>query len=239
VSALKTNNYIITQMKKFQTLLIACIAICFTLNLYGQVKSSFHIGPSIPVLDFGSDDINNTEASGAATGFNFGADFRIPLGPTGVGVFGGIDVHYNSLEDDYEDDVEEALAGMTTGDIDATFQKYVNIPLAIGVDFEHELVKPLKIFARAGVVYNTLIITPTELEYEGNTLVSMTYDPAGSTGLKIGGGVLISDKVSFALDYYGLGEHTVDAHMSDPYNETDVEVETSVNIITLTLGVRF
>lgn len=41
-------------------------------KIYSQGNVSVHFGPSIPISDFGSDDIEDKAAEGAATGFKIG-----------------------------------------------------------------------------------------------------------------------------------------------------------------------
>jgi hypothetical protein len=227
-------------MKKLQVLFIVCIAFCFSFNVHGQLQTTFRVGPAIPVGDFGSVEITNEGASGATTGFSAGVGVRVPLGSIGIGVFGDLDLHYNAQDQDYEEDFEELMVGMTTGEVDATHVMYFNLPVSIGVDYQHKISDRLSLFGRAGAVYNTFLITPYEITIDGDIEASGTYMPSGNQGVRFGFGGVLKEMVTVAFDYWALGEHTIEGTMVNSLGtETDIEIKRKVDMVTVTFGVRF
>jgi len=78
-------------MKNFKFIALLLLSICFTAKTYSQGYVSIHFGPSSPVSDFASDDIDDENAGGAAVGINLGLQYIYPLSESGLGIFGGID----------------------------------------------------------------------------------------------------------------------------------------------------
>lgn len=82
-------------MKNFKIIALLLLSICYTAKTYSQGNVTIHFGPSFPVSDFASDDIDDEDAGGAAVGINFGLQYIYPLSESGLGLFGGIDFNYN------------------------------------------------------------------------------------------------------------------------------------------------
>lgn len=214
---------------------LSCLLIAKT---YSQGNVSIHFGPSFPVLDFASDDLDNEDAGGAAVGLNIGLQYIYPLSESGLGLFGGIDFNYNELQNDVKDDVEELYELMGIQNADYKFYKYINIPIAVGLNYTYQADEKIGVFANAGLALNFLKITDMEIGVDGQT-VTTEMDLANGIGFKIGGGILIKQKISISIDYLGLGKHDIDGKVKTIGYSEEFDGEAKVDLLTLTLGVKF
>ena len=219
-------------MKKFTTITFVLLSIFVTTKTYSQGDLSIHLGPAIPVADFGSDD--EEDAGGAAVGFNAGLQYIHPISESGLGLFGGIDINYNALQKDIKDDLEEEFNGY---DADIKFSKYINIPITAGVNYTYQSSTDFGLFVNAGLALNFLKITNTEVEVYGQTATS-EMDVASNLGFKIGGGILINENTSISIDYLGLGEYDLKGEVKANGYSEDIEGELKVDLLTLTVGFR-
>lgn len=198
---------------------------------------SVHFGPSFPVSDFGSDNIFDEDAGGAAVGFNIGLKYTYPLNDKGLGLFGGIDFNYNGLKKDFKDDVEDLVESLY-GNVDIKFSKYINIPVTAGLHYAYQADDKIGVFANAGLAINFLKMTNMELKADGQKS-TQKMDLAYGIGFKIGGGILINKKTSISVDYFGLGKHDMDGEVESGGSSQDIDGELKVDLLTLTLGFRF
>ncbi len=99
-------------MKNLKIIVFTLLSFTLITKTYSQGNVSIHFGPSFPVSDFASDDIDDEDASGAGVGLNVGLQYIYPLSENGLGLFGGIDLNYNGLKSDVKDDVEELFESM-------------------------------------------------------------------------------------------------------------------------------
>ncbi|MCR5037124.1 MAG: hypothetical protein K6A73_07360 [Bacteroidales bacterium] len=162
----------------------------------------------------------------AGIGGNIGFDVTVSL-PAGFGVFGGIDIFVNannsdirSYFNDWEKQIEKEI-GITSAKFN--LPNVWNIPILFGVNYLHNFNNIVGIWGEAGIGPNFRLISNfnTEINYTalqtdpvtGNTYdketVEMDYDAATTLGFKIGGGVMLWNRMSIGLDYYSLGSAKV------------------------------
>lgn len=225
-------------MKSLKIITFILFAAVSITEMYSQSNVSIHFGPSFPVSDFASDDIDDVDAGGAGVGVNVGLKYVYPLSSNGLGLFAGIDFNYNGLKKDVRDDVEEQFEAMGISDVSYKFYKYINIPVTAGLDYSYQADDKIGVFANAGLALNFLKLTDMEIELNGQT-VTTKMDLASSIGFKIGGGILINDKTSISIDYFGLGEHDLEGEVSSGSNTDDIDTQGKIDLLTLTIGFKF
>jgi len=225
-------------MKNLKFIALILLSICFTTKAYSQGYVLIHFGPSSPVSDFASDDIDDENAGGAAVGINLGLQYIYPLSESGFGLFGGIDFNYNGLKNDVKDDIEEIYEYMGIYNASYKFFKYINIPITTGLNYSYQADDKIGVFANAGLALNFMKITDMEIEYNSFKL-SQKMDLANCIGFKIGGGILINQKTSISIDYLALGEHDIEGESSISGYSDNIDGELKVNLLTLTLGIKF
>ena len=223
--------------------LLTVIVLCSFAQTEKQKDKRFsvHLGSSIPVSDFGSDDGDNEDSRGAAVGLNIGFQYRYPLSETGLGILGGIDFSYNRLQKNIKDEIENILNIFQANDVDIKYSKYINVPITAGLNYTFQVYDKMAVFANARLALNFLKITNFEAEYEGEKGISK-YDLANNLGFTIGGGLLINQKVSVSIDYLGLGGHdtnVTDTYTADPDDVGKMKFKVPVDLLTIALGYRF
>ena len=234
-------NYLFTviliKMKNIKSYLLVLLTFSLAIKAYSQSTVSIHIGPSIPVSDFGSDDLDE-DAGGAAIGLNIGLQYVYPLSENGLGIFGGIDFNYNGLKKDVKEDTEELYESFGINDADIKFYKYINIPLTVGLNYTYKPEDKIGVFANAGLAVNFLKMTDMEVEASGQT-VTTDMDLAYGIGFKIGGGIQFNQKIFLSIDYLGLGKHDVEGKVKTTGYSEDIDSELKVSLLALTLGIKF
>ncbi|MFT3739077.1 MAG: hypothetical protein QM786_09985 [Breznakibacter sp.] len=225
-------------MKNFKIIVFVLLSVLFTERTYSQGSFSVHFGPSFPVMDFASDDTDNEDAGGAAVGLNVGLQYIYPLSENGLGLFGGIDFNYNGLKKGYKDDIEDLYESIGLSGVDIKYYKYINVPITAGLNYTYEADDKIGVFANAGLALNFLKITDMEFKVNGQTATT-EMDVASNIGFKIGGGILINKKTSISIDYLGLGKHDLDGKVKADGSSEDLDGEIKVDIVTLTLGIKF
>ena len=225
-------------MKNLKIFAFVLLSVCLTTKSYSQGSFSLHFGPSFPVSEFRSDDIEDEDAGGAAVGLNIGLKYIYPISESGLGIFGGIDFNYNGLQKDVKDDVEEFYEFLGIYNADIKYYKYINVPITAGLNYSYQADDKIGVFANAGLALNFLKITEMELKANGQTATSV-MDVANSIGLKIGGGILINQKTSVSIDYFGLGKHDIDGKVKTTGYSENIEGVVKVDLLTLTIGFRF
>lgn len=214
--------------------LLSCFLITKT---YSQGNVSIHFGPSFPVLDFASNE-DSEYGGGAAVGLNIGLQYIYPLSESGLGLFGGIDFNYNGLKKDIKDDVKELYESLGIYSTDYKFFKYINVPITAGLNYTYQADDKIGVFANAGLALNFLKITDMEIVVDGQT-VTAEVDLANNIGFKIGGGILINQKISISIDYLGLGKHDIEGRAKTSGSSEDIDGEGKIDLLTLTLGYKF
>ncbi len=224
-------------MKK-KTLVAICflLTVCSTTKLHSQGNVSIHLGPSLPVSDFASDD--GPTGAAAAIGLNIGVQYRYPFRENGFGLFGGLDLHYNGLKKSAKDATENVLKILDLKEADIKYPKYINIPLTAGLDYTFQVDYSVALFAQGGLAVNflkatDLVIGANDLEFRSKT------DLATGIGFKVGGGVLIKDRFSISIDYLGLGKHDIDGSVQGHGVSQKIDGEQKVTMLALALGVKF
>jgi len=225
-------------MKNFKFIALLLLSICFTAKTYSQGYVSIHFGPSSPVSDFASDDIDDENAGGAAVGINLGLQYIYPLSESGLGIFGGIDFNYNGLKKDVKDDIEEIYEKMGIHNANYKFLKYLNIPITTGLNYTYQTDDKIGVFANAGLALDFMKITDMEIEYSSYKLIQK-MDLTNCIGFKIGGGIIINQKTSISIDYLALGEHDIEGESTIIGYSEDIDGELKVSLLTLTLGIKF
>lgn len=227
-------------MKNYKIIAIFLLSICFTYKTYSQGNVSIHFGPSFPVLDFASDDLDDEGMSGAGVGLNIGLQYIYPLSESGLGIFGGIDFNYNGLKKDVKDDVEELYESMGINNVDIKYQKYINVPITAGLNYTFQVYDKIGVFANAGLALNFLKTTDMEVKANGQTTTS-EIELANRIGFKIGGGILINKKTAISIDYLGLGKHDIEGKVKDKTTGYSIgfDGERKVDLLTMTLGIKF
>ena len=221
--------------------LLTVIVHCSFAQTQKDKRFSVHLGPSIPISDFGSDNLGDEGIGAAAVGLNVGFQYRYPLSETGLSILGGIDFNYNGLQKNIKDEIESILNTFQTNDVDIKYFKYINVPITAGLNYTYQVADKMAVFANARLALNFLKITNFEAEYEGEKGISK-YDLANNLGFKIGGGFLINQKISVSIDYLGLGEHDInitDTYTADPDDVGKKKFKLPVDLLTIALGYRF
>lgn len=226
------------KMRNIRLFTFFLFVVCLMTNTYSQTKFSIHLGPSIPVLDFASDDIDDEDAGGAAVGLNVGLQILYPLSESGLGLYGGIDFNYNGLKKDLKDDVEDYYESMGIFNADFDFYKYINVPITIGLNYSYQADDKIGVYANAGLAFNILKVTDMDIKVNGQTITT-EMETGTSIGYKIGGGILINQKTSISVEYFGLGIHDVDGEVKTTGYSENIDGEIKVDLLTLTLGISF
>ena len=225
-------------MKNFKIIAFVFLSVFLTSKTYSQGNVSIHFGPSFPVSDFANDDLDDEDSGGAAVGLNVGLKYIYPLSESGLGIFGGIDFNYNGLKKDVKDDIEEIYESLGIYNADIKYFKYINVPITAGLNYSYQADDKIEVFANAGLALNFLKITDVELKVIGQT-VTEEFDLANCIGFKIGGGILINQKTSISIDYFGLGKHDIESTVKTTGYSVDTDGEQKIDLLTLTLGFRF
>ena len=215
--------------------LLTLIVLCSFAQTEKQKDKRFsvHLGTSIPISDFGSDNLGDEGIGAAAVGLNVGFQYRYPLSETGLSILGGIDFNYNGLQKNIKDGDSD----------DIKYFKYINVPITAGLNYTFQVYDKMAVFTNAKLALNFLKITNFEVKYAGDELISK-FDLANNFGLKIGGGLLINQKISVSIDYLRLGAYDINVtttykHPNPDLNNESDRFKVKVDMLTLTLGFRF
>lgn len=224
-------------MKNLKIFVVVLLTVFFSVKSFSQGNFQIHAGASFPVMEFASDD-DDEEAGGAAAGLNVGIQYIYPLSDNGLGLFGGVDLTYNGLQGDIKDQTEDYYEFLGISNPDIKFYKYINVPVTAGLNYTYQPGDKIGVFANAGLALNFLKITDMEVTANGETVTS-EQELANSIGFKIGGGILINEKTSISVDYYGLGKHDIEGVVKSDLFSDDFDGEQKVDLITLTVGFKF
>ena len=197
-----------------------------------QSTFTFKLGGSFPQGKFGDGNeyrwglVDDAKQGGAGLGFSVGAEWvQNVFGVEGLGVLLSVDAIYNGLNsdlNDFKDEIEkEYEANNHIVDYSFYWPKYINIPVAVGLNYSYALNGNLSVFCNAGIGANMRIITPfVSSEEVANDfgdygkevweIKDLTrFTPTFTFAWRIGAGIKINDKFSIGLDYYTLGDSKV------------------------------
>lgn len=223
-------------MKSFSKLLflLLLVSITYTDSL-SQSTYNIHIGPSIPLSDFGpySFTIGGEEiSSSAAMGFDVGIQYSFQWSEKGFGAFTSFDFILNGVNRDYKD-----AARSFSDDFATTLIKlpvYLNLPLSAGLFYKYKATNSLSLYCNSGMTVNFMTVTDYVWEH-----VTLERDWSTSIGFRIGVGILINERVSVCVDYLGLGKHeSVGRRVSD-VSPNEYSDELNVHLLSLTAGWNF
>ena len=228
-------------------LLSSLLFLVLVIKTYSQGDFSIHLGSSIPVLDFASDDPNKYSGyyGSAAVGASIGIQYLYPLSGNGLGLFGEVDFMYNGIKKSMKNDIEQSLEELGMNNESSKFPKYINIPITAGLNYSKKTDQNIELFANLGLVFNFLKRTDMEIKSDDNSTYSQESDISRNTGLRIGGGAVINDTFIISMSYFGLGKHDVEVKTKTVgINNIDVadynqEATTTIKVdmLTLTLGI--
>ncbi len=225
-------------MKILKTLVVVtAFFLLNTTSIIAQNNFKIHFGPSIPIGDFGSEDYDDPEAGGAGIGFQVGGQYLRQFNDSGLGLFVGLDIIYNPLSEQTMDDALEDLSIL--GDVEITFYKHYNLPISVGLFYNLNINEYLDLFTNAGMTINTLIMTDMEIVIDNTELIT-EIDPSFSIGFKLGVGLVLKDKYTFEINYYGLGNHNIESTMSSGGDSVDLDsFNAKIETVALTFGFKF
>ena len=210
-----------------------------TSETFAQNNFNVHVGVANPLGDFASEDIDSDKSGWAATGFNIGLKYTYQLSDNGLGLFAGLDFNSNGITKDFKRTVEEAFEDIGLLGAEYTFLKYYNIPISAGLNYTYGANEKVDLFANAGIVLNLLNISDFVIEGSGLKVTSI-YDPASAFGFRVGGGILINKKVSVAVDYFGIGSHSINVKTRADGIPTDYsDFDQKVSLLTIAVGYNF
>lgn len=222
-------------MKNFKIIALFLLSILFSAETFSQNTVSIHFGPSFPMSDFATDNIEEKSAGGAGIGINIGLQYVYPLSENGIGLFAGIDFNYNELKKSVKEDIKKYYESSGVKNINYKFYKYINVPITAGFNYSSPADDKIRVFLNAGIAMNYLKMTDMKVTVNGRSATTDMHTAYG-LGFKIGGGIHIYKKIFISVDYLGLGTHSVSgtAKSSGYYNLINGDVK--VDLLTLTLG---
>lgn len=189
------------------------IFIVFTfLSVVAFSQTTFRIGGSFPTGKFGDSKYDDgyefslfageEKYGGAGFGAMLGLQHKFAINNVnGLGVIISADVIWNPLSKDvreyYYDD-----------DDDFTLPHYFNVPLMLGLNYEHSLSSSIAVYGEGALGLNIGFITAYKkealsFEYESKFDVSTTF------AYRLGAGFVFNDKYSIGLSFYSLGTSKV------------------------------
>lgn len=230
--------------------LLAFISFLCICTLNSQTKNELQIGLANPQGKFADDNENNFlyKGSGLAnSGIFLGYKLLSPLNSSGLYWTFNLGIMYNNLEKGYKEELEEDLEDAK----DYTLQKYINIPMLFGLQYESNITEGMSLFGEAGLGLNILKITNYSYEFGDDADIFYpiefleSYKPSAQLGIKIGGGIVLGEKYTISLNYLALGSHKVKYEREESYYDMVVSKEKRfekalpVNSLNISFGIRF
>lgn len=223
-------------MKKLIVLaLIFCISNAY---LSGQSTGLFVAGFSFPQGDFADDDYYDAIFDGAGyagTGIMLGLKTYTPMRMEGLSAMFNLSILYNPMHKDFKDEFEDDW------DEDATFPKYLNLPVMAGLNYQYPVMDQFTLFGEAGLGLNVLWITNFSIKDDDYKSV-YSFTPSLKIGYTIGGGVVIQEKYTISLNYLGLGSHKCKFKWEEDWDwdkergEDKFDKSLDIRALTLTFG---
>ncbi len=222
-------------MKFFKSIFLSLVVVFALFNAYSQGSFEIHVGTGIPLSDMSRGGIGlgegDTEYGSAIAGITMGLKYNYQVTPNGLGVFAGLDFIYNGINKAYKDDMETyfSLFGIT----EYEFHSFYNIPLSLGGFYKYSANENIAFYGNAGATLN--FFKSSDLVIGNSTFQA---DWSNNIGFMIGAGVTYKERVSFQVNYLGLGKHDYTVvNTSTPEYPSDGEEE--INMLTLTIGFNF
>src|SRR5690606_2017064 len=125
--------------------LLAFISFLCICTLNSQTKNELQIGLANPQGKFADDNEKKFlyKGSGLAnSGIFLGYKLLSPLNSSGLYWTFNLGIMYNNLEKGYKEDLEEDLEDAK----DYTLQKYINIPMLFGLQYESNITEGMSLF---------------------------------------------------------------------------------------------
>lgn len=228
--------------------LVAVLAILGMNQLKAQTNFSFHAGLVSPLASFADSRASNrqiawwekTGRAGAGLGFEAGMKFRYGIPSIqGLGVIVTADLFYNGpntdVKDFWQDEVDKALDDSDIEDVNLTLPKYVNLPIMIGVNYNHQLSNSVKVYGEGALGLNIGMLTNFRVQVIGDDfeeIEGVNYETNTSFAFQIGAGVLFSDRFSLGVHYYALGSQKIKGKYSEEeiYDGESYVEEDNINL---------
>ena len=134
-----------------KSVLVIALVLSFNVlitNIYSQGNVSVHFGLSNPVLDLGSTD--EQDGQGVGLGLNVGLQYVYPISESGLGIFAGIDINYNALKQEVQDDIEDEYKANYVDQMDIKYPKYINVPVTAGLNYTYQADEKIGVFVNGG-----------------------------------------------------------------------------------------
>ncbi|MEE0961645.1 MAG: hypothetical protein U0L54_03745 [Bacteroidales bacterium] len=211
--------------------LVAVLAILGINYSKAQVDFSFHAGLVSPLASFADSRASNgqiawmekTGRAGAGLGFEAGMKFRYGIPSIqGLGVIVTADLFYNGpntdVKDFWQDQADEMFDNSNVEDVEITLPKYVNLPIMIGANYNHQLSNSVKVYGEGALGLNIGMLTNFRQQIIGDNIEKITgvnYETNTSFAFQIGAGVLFSDRFSLGVYYYALGNQKIKGKYSE------------------------
>lgn len=256
-------------MKRFT---LVALMMCLSVIAFAQkpVKFGVYLGGAAPLGNLGQGDEVKTDAvhpygdlsnyallkkagkqGYAGAGFDLGFDVTVNLPVEGLGVFGGLDLFYNSNNSDISDAHEtykkewEKVVGHS--EFTYSLPNFINIPILFGVNYQHNFNNIVGLFCEAGVGPNFRLISDYEVKYKyvgaEDEKTTYNYKAATTLGFKVGAGVMMWDKMSIVLDFYSLGsakiEGTAKSEGGGPDTSFELKGDNAISASELVLRVGY
>lgn len=225
-------------MKNLKLFVLVISLSVFCASTFSQGKFSFNLQGSLPVSDYGSDDIDDEDSGGAGIGGGLGIQYIHPIMENGLGIFVGFDAIYNGYKKSVKDDMEASLESLVGTQLDIKWSKLLNFPLSAGLNYSKSTDSGIGLFANLGLTYNFFKETDLVLEANGEKITGET-ELASAFGVKVGGGLLLNDKTSIFINYLGLGKHDLNMTLKGGGESVDMDSEGKIDIVTIGLGFVF
>lgn len=211
--------------------LVAVLAILGMNQLKAQTNFSFHAGLVSPLASFADSRASNgqiawrekTGRAGAGLGFEAGMKFRYDIPSIqGLGVIVTADLFYNGpntdVKDYWQDRTDEMLDYSDVEDVEITLPKYINLPIMIGANYNHQLSNSVKVYGEGALGLNIGMLTNFRGQVIGDDfeeIIGINYETNTSFAFQIGAGILFSDRFSLGVHYYALGNQKIKGKHSE------------------------
>ena len=224
-------NEIVQLLKGIKLVISALLLIpCMSSIAVAQGSLSAHLGPAFPMGAF-ADDADFDVHGAAGIGLGVGAQYVHSLSDNGLGLFGGLDIIFNGLNNDIKNMFKDENPGSSF-----TFEKYINIPISAGVHYLYGVNDGVDIYGKVGLTASFLKMTKFLWEEPGDDDFIETYNLSVTAGFLFGAGVILNDQIEVGLSVMGLGKHTVMADLEYGSDTDTFEFERKVALFNLTFG---
>lgn len=209
-------------MKKIAKALIMAFILSYCGQVMAQMDAYLCIGASIPTGNYAKGDIDNwalyddCSYGGAGIGFSGGLKFNFGVGVNGLSLMLTVDGIYNNLNTnikDYYSSFSDMLTAEYNGGSSLTTEKYVNLPMMLGINYTYYFNPEFGIYAETAAGLNWRIIT--KQEWVGTTLhddgeiekktVTYKYNSAYGFAFRAGIGIEAGERLIVGLNYLYVG----------------------------------